>query len=89
MPEIRDYYTEVKDMDLPSLHTKRQEILDQAPFVTTPDGQMRDFSALGDDALAYLLAVTRQLRKHAAIGTKTKSGAPRKPKAPVTLDDLL
>lgn len=86
MPEIRDYYTDVKDMDLPTLHEKRQALLDQAP--TGPDGQ-RDYASLGDDTLAYLLAVTRQLRKHAAIGTKARSGAPRKPKAEVTLDDLL
>lgn len=85
MPEIRDYYTDVKDMDLPTLHEKRQSLLDQAPRGT--DG-VPDYGALGDDTLAYLLAVTRQLRKHAAIGTKTKSG-PRKPKAEVTLDDLL
>lgn len=81
MPEIRDYYTAVKDMDIPDLHARRNELVGS----TTP-GQYRD---LPDETLAELLAIARELRKRAAISPKRTAG-PRKPKADKqSLDSLI
>ena len=64
MPEIRDYYTFVKDLDIPALHMRRNELLAQGQGT---------FASLPDDALIELLAVTRELRKRAAISPKRNS----------------
>lgn len=72
MPEIRDYYVHVKDMDISSLHSRRAELI-----ATAPSGQYRD---LDDEALAELLAIARQMRKLAAVGIRKTTGV-RKPKA--------
>lgn len=77
MPEIRDYYLHVKDMDLASLHTRRNEIVSSVPA-----GQYRD---LGDEALAELLAISREMRKRAAVGTKRTA---KKSKAPADKESL-
>jgi hypothetical protein len=69
MPEIRDYYIHVKDMDIAQLHTRALELKAGAT-------QYRD---MGDEALAELLAVTREMRKRAAIGTRR--GGTKKPKS--------
>lgn len=71
MPEIRDYYSHVKDMDIVDLHTRRNEIVS-----SVPSGQYRDLS---DEALAELLAISREMRKRAAVGTKRNVGKKSKP----------
>lgn len=59
MPEIRDYYSHVKDMDLPALHGRRNEIMaGKSPG---------EFRTLDDESLAELLAITRELRKRAVV----------------------
>lgn len=70
MPEIRDYYTFVRDLDIPALHTRRNELLAKGNGA---------FASLPDDALIELLAVTRELRKRAAISPK-RTSVTRKPK---------
>jgi hypothetical protein len=59
-------------MDITALHTRRNEIVS-----TVPSGQYRD---LGDEQLAELLAISREMRKRAAVGTR-KTGSAKKPKA--------
>lgn len=61
MPEIRDYYSHVRDLDIPALHSRRNELL------ATGNGA---FTSLSDENLAELLAVTRELRKRAAISPR-------------------
>ena len=74
MPEIRDYYTHVKELDIPGLHQRKNELLaGRAPG---------EFRQLDDEALAELLAITRELRKRAAVSPKRSGGSgSRKPKA--------
>jgi hypothetical protein len=81
MPEIRDYYSHVKDMDITQLHQRRNELVS-----TAPSGQYRD---LEDEALAELLAITREMRKRAAVGTKRTAKAPRVKVDKESLDALL
>jgi len=64
MPEIRDYYAHVKDLDVPALHNRRNELL------AAGNGA---FASLPEESLAELLAVTRELRKRAAISPKRTS----------------
>ena len=85
MPEIRDLYTDLQTLDVPTLQLQRQELINAVP--RGPDGT-QDFGALGDDALARLLAITRELRKKAAVGTRTKS-APKRERAESSLDSLV
>ncbi|HEY0723360.1 MAG TPA: hypothetical protein VGD41_05135 [Pyrinomonadaceae bacterium] len=76
MPEIRDYYIHVRDLDIPALHNRRNELL--------ASGQ-GSFASLPDESLAELLAVTRELRKRAAIAPK-RTTAPKKSRE--SKDDL-
>ena len=39
MPEIRDYYAHVREMDVAALHNRRNEIV-----ATAPSGQYRDLA---------------------------------------------
>lgn len=71
MPEIRDYYAYVKTLDVPALDARRNELM-----ASSPTGQYRD---LPDEALAELLAISRERRKRAAVSPKRANG--RKPKA--------
>lgn len=84
MTEIRDYFPHLDALDVPALHARRDELL------TTPshfqDNAIGDYSKLLDEPLAELLAVSRALRKKAAIGTKRKSA--KASKEPATLDSL-
>lgn len=79
MPEIRDYYVYVKDLDIAALHQRKNDLL-----AGKLPGEYRD---LDDDALAELLAITRELRKRAAVSPKRANGG-RKPKTPKDKESL-
>lgn len=79
MPDIRDVYTEVDAMELPQLHSRRDELITLAP-----EG---DPSKLDDDALTELLAINRALRKKIAANTGRKRTTT--PKEKPSLEDLL
>lgn len=81
MPEINNVYAEAREMEIPQLHGRREEILQSAP-----EG---DYSKLSDEALSELLAINRALRsKIAHSSSGSKKGAARAPKQPSLLEDL-
>ena len=84
MTEIRDYFPRLDELDVVALHARRDELL------TLPtnyqDSAVGDYTKLLDEPLAELLAVSRALRKKAAIGPKRKSAKAAKELA--TLDSL-
>jgi hypothetical protein len=85
MPEIRDLYADLKELELPALHERRHAILARAERDGT--GQP-NYGTLSDEDLAQLLAITRQLRIKSAIGTRTRS-APKRERASESLESLL
>lgn len=83
MPDIRDVYAETELLDLPALHTRREELIASAP-----DG---DLQRLSDEALSEMLAISRALRKKVAAnagGTRKSPASPRAKKGPTDLEDL-
>lgn len=84
MTEIRDYFPSLDALDVPALHARRDELLTlQTNYAE--GATVGDYTKLLDEPLAELLAVSRALRKKAAIGTKRKS---TKTKEPASLDSL-
>lgn len=83
MPDIRDVYAETELLDLPALHTRREELIASAP-----EG---DLQKLSDEALSEMLAISRALRKKVAAnagGTRKSASTPRAKKGPTDLEDL-
>jgi hypothetical protein len=82
MPDIRDVYAETEALDLPALHTRREELIASAP-----EG---DLQKLSDEALSEMLAINRALRKKVAANTggSRRAAAPRAKKGPANLEDL-
>lgn len=85
MTEIRDYFPHLDALDVPALHARRDELL-TLPAHYEAGATVGDYTKLRDEPLAELLAVSRALRKKAAIGTKRKSA--KQPKEGATLDSL-
>ena len=85
MTEVRDYFTELESLDVPALHARRDELLTSAQHYEQ-DATVGDYTKLLDEPLAELLAISRALRKKAAIGTKRKTAKPSKESA--ALDSL-
>lgn len=80
MPEVNNVYADAREMDIPQLHGRREEILSSAP-----EG---DYSKLSDDHLSELLAINRALRTKISHSNSGKKSAARAPKQPSLLDDL-
>lgn len=78
MPDVREFFPDIENLDIGSLHEKRAEIIARAP-----DG---DTNRLDDDSLAELLQIGRTLRRKAA--SPGGVGRSKKPKAETTLGDL-
>lgn len=77
MPEVRDSFPDLENLDIGALHERRNNILASA------NG---DFEKLPDEPLAELLQIGRVLRRKAAA--PGGPGKARKSKAPATLSDL-
>ena len=80
MPEVRDYYSYVRELDIGALHVRRNELRSQSGGV---------FSSLPDESLAELLAVTRELRKRAAIAPKRTAPARKLKEDKDSLDSIV
>lgn len=83
MPEVRDTdpYARFSAMEVGQLHLELQNLQQKCGG---------NYSALSDDDLTNVIAITRAIRKKAAAPTTTSAG-PRKartPKAKVTIDAL-
>lgn len=78
MPDVREFFPDIENLDVGSLHEKRAEIIARAP-----DG---DTNRLDDDSLAELLQIGRTLRRKAA--SPGGVGRAKKPKSETTLGDL-
>jgi hypothetical protein len=77
MPEVREHFPDIENMDLGMLHEKRAEIMSRA------NG---NYETLDDDSLAELLQIGRTLRRKAA--SPGGVGKTKKPKVETSLDDL-
>lgn len=77
MPEVREHFPDIENMEVGMLHEKRAEIMSRA------NG---NFEALDDDSLAELLQIGRTLRRKAA--SPGGVGRAKKPKQETTLDDI-
>jgi len=84
MTEIREYFPHLDALEVPALHARRDELLTKPEHYL--DNAVGDYTKLLDEPLSELLAVSRALRKKAAIGTKRKSA--KAPKEPANLDSL-
>lgn len=78
MPDIRDVYAEVDDLDLPQLHARREALMPSD----------KNFESLSDEALSELCAVNRALRRKTAANAGTRKAAVTRKKAPTDLEDL-
>ncbi len=86
MTEVKDYYPELDKLEIFQLHARRDALLTGAEFyVDEIPASVGDYNKLKDEPLAELLAISRALRKKAAVGTKRKAS---KAKEPASLDSL-
>lgn len=84
MPEVREYFPEIEALDMSGLHLRKSAIL--GPYTPT-DGTPIDYKKLSDDTLAELLAISRAMRKKAAV-SGTRTAKPKAPKGETSLLDL-